>query len=333
MTNPYSPQSPVFEPESFFGRGQELEEIAVYLRGNQSVSLVGPEMFGRTSLLLRLAHADARVALGLGDEYLLVAVNSDQLASGGPNDLFGKLGEAVLAALSEADLPVEPPAAEPSKSGFEAVVRRLNQRGLKLVILLDDFEHLAANPEVDRSFYNALRSAAGRFQLAFVTTSAKPLIDLTYAHGTLDILSSPFFNIFAAIRLGPLSEDEARLLVSALRSPEREAAIVELVGGHPWALQLACDYAWETGTGMDAVSLHVSQSMAAYFQRQWEHLSEDEQRILKYLADDWVEQPGTTRLRVALRDLMEKGVLLPETGSYRFASATWRDFVANKDTA
>jgi len=62
---------------------------------------------------------------------------------------------------------------------------------------------LSGNPQLGVSFFNGLRSLAGRYELVFLTASVRPLIDLTYAGCAEEIASSPFFNIFASIRLGP----------------------------------------------------------------------------------------------------------------------------------
>jgi hypothetical protein len=118
--------------------------------------------------------------------------------------------------------------------------------------MLDEFEQLTMNPHVDVGFYNALRSAAGRLRLVFLTASAQPLIELTYFDSSKKILSSPFFNIFAQLYLGLLSESEARELIRApieaagIKVNSRlEDFIYELVGGHPLALQIACFHAWD----------------------------------------------------------------------------------------
>jgi predicted AAA+ superfamily ATPase len=51
--NPYVFRGPVHDPDMFFGRTHELNEIAAFLRGNQSISIVGPRKVGKTSLLFR----------------------------------------------------------------------------------------------------------------------------------------------------------------------------------------------------------------------------------------------------------------------------------------
>ena len=49
MNNPYVSRGPVREPAMFYNREHELNEIAAFLRGNQSISIVGPRKIGKTS--------------------------------------------------------------------------------------------------------------------------------------------------------------------------------------------------------------------------------------------------------------------------------------------
>lgn len=101
-------------------------------------------------------------------------------------------------------------ASPPTRNTCEArhvAVRKLNQRDLRVVLSVDRFECLRGNPQLDISFYNVLRSIAGRYQLVFLTTSVRPLIEFTYSSHPGDIVSSPFFNIFAVCRLRSRVED------------------------------------------------------------------------------------------------------------------------------
>lgn len=256
MDNPYIPQSPVLEPEMFFGRRLELREIATFLRGNQSVSIIGPRKIGKTSLLFHLMRPATWAGLGLEADNLFVYLDCAVLCESVPDDIFGRFVGGMVAALIERGLPPEPAleeaVANPTRLAFETGVRKLNRRGLRVVLILDGFERLSANPDLDLRFFNVLRSAAGRFQLVFLTAAARPLIQLTYLGRAQEILSSPFFNIFAPLFLGPLLEEEARRLIreparaaGAAFSPATEDFLYGLAGGHPLALQAACHHAFD----------------------------------------------------------------------------------------
>ncbi len=186
----------------FVGRTHELTEIAAFLRCDQSVSIVGPPRSGKTALLLHLMRSSTWPGLGLAGDNLFVYLDCEALAAATPTAIFGRFLTRMAAALAERRLPMEPmletSSAQPARLAFEAAVRKLNQRGLQVVLILDAFDRLSGNPHLDVSFYNVLRSIAGRYQLVFLTASVRPLIELTYASQREDIVSSPFFNIFAS---------------------------------------------------------------------------------------------------------------------------------------
>ncbi len=184
----------------FARQGQVLNEIADFVRHDQSVSIVGPQQSGKTALLLHLMHPATRPSLGLDGNNLFVYFDCEALGAATHSAIFGRFLTGMAGALRDQGLPGEPALAapeNPTRLAFEAAVRKLNQRGLRVVLILDAFEQLSGNPHLDVTFYNVLRSIAGRYQLVFVTASVRPLIELTYSSHPEDIVSSPFFNIFA----------------------------------------------------------------------------------------------------------------------------------------
>ncbi len=185
----------------FAGRGHVLDEIAAFLRHDQSVSIVGPPGSGKTALLLHLMQPATRPSLGLDGNNLFVYFDCEALGTATHQTIFGRFVAGMAAALRAQGLPEEPGlravAENSTRLAFEATVRKLNQRGLRIVLILDAFERLSGNPHLDVSFYNVLRSIAGRYQVVFLTASVRPLIELTYSSHPEEIVSSPFFNIFA----------------------------------------------------------------------------------------------------------------------------------------
>jgi hypothetical protein len=207
-------------PDLFVGRTHEGCEAAAFLAGNQSVSIVGPGQIGKTALVRQLMRAAAGPVPGPDAGGLFVFLDCAGLGEGGHEAVYRRFAAEMAAALGASGLPPEPAldaaAAAPTRLSFESAVRRLNQRGLRVILALDAFERLSASRHLDLGFLNALRAAAARHQLAFLVTSRRPLIELTYAGREQDLLSSPFFNIFATVPLGLLPEDEARQLVREL---------------------------------------------------------------------------------------------------------------------
>ncbi len=359
MTNPYVARGPLRNPEMFFGRQTELNEIASFLQGNQSVSIVGPRKIGKTSLLFHLMRPATCDALGLSKDFLFAYLDCEVLGDGTHDQIFGIFAEELSEALADRSLPPEAAldeaAARPSRLAFERALRKLNQRGLRVVLLLDEFERLSTNANLDVNFFNALRSAAGRYQLAYITASARPLIQLTYSDKPQQILSSPFFNIFAPLFLGFLAETDARQLIQRPSSAagvsiaaSLEDYIYVYAGGHPLALQVTCFFALEALTKPEALSgaqsvdasgksglwrviePRAAQELAAHYEYYWRSLSTNEQLALQHTNDLAERVASDTTLRAVLRDLVQKCLLVSDSNLYRYPSRSWASFVASQ---
>ncbi len=337
MSNPYVSRGPVRVPDMFFGRHHELREIASFLNGNQSISIVGPRKIGKTSLLFHMLRPEIWPDIGLDDKNLFVYLDCEVLGESSHDELFGQFAGEMAEMLDSYGLPPEPALEtareKPTRLSFESAVRKLNQRGLRVVIILDEFERLSINPNLNLNFFNALRSAAGRYQLVFVTASARPLIELTYSGKSQEILSSPFFNIFAPLFLGLLCEDEACQLISdpsarngVSFSPDLVDFLYNLAGGHPLALQVVCFHAFDQHDPAE-IEERTIRELGSHFQYYWHNLTPIEQDTLRQLSDAVTRAAGDTAQRAALRDLVQECLLVTDGTVYDYPSRAWANFV------
>jgi hypothetical protein len=282
--------------------------------------------------------------LGLGSDYLFAYLDCEVLGEGGHDDIFGQIAGEISAALDDRKLEPEPAleaaSSTPGRLPFERAIRRLNQRGLKVILLLDEFERLSSNASLDVNFFNSLRSAAGRYQLAYITASARPLIQLTYSGKSQEILSSPFFNIFAPLYLALLSETEARQLIrqpaqaaGITFSQETEDFIFTLVGGYPLGLQVACFYAFEQPDHLAEVEQAALRELSAHFEYYWHNLTPAEQNTLRQISEVAWRAASDTTLRGMLRDLVQKCMLVTDGSAYQYPSKAWASFVASQEAA
>jgi tRNA A-37 threonylcarbamoyl transferase component Bud32 len=339
--NPYLSRGPVRLQEMFFGRTRELREIANFLKGNQSVSVVGPRKIGKTSLLFHLMRPRVSEELGLAAGILICYLDGEVLGDETATEVFQQFAAEIRSEVEARGLPeesaLESACHSPSRLAFEAAIRALNRRGLQVVLILDEFERLSANAQLDVNFFNALRSIAGRFQLVFLTISTRPLIELTYSNRSQEILSSPFFNIFAPIFLGPLPETDARDLI---HKPSERAGkpfplpiqnfLMEYSGGHPLILQVACFHAFTLSVFRDEIERRTAQEMRAHFEYSWRNLNEEQKRILVDLPKGRDRPPGTTSGNTAFRDLEFQCLIRQAQGRYEYASKAWADFIAQQ---
>jgi Novel STAND NTPase 2 len=339
MNNPYTSRGPLQDAGMFYGRTDELNEIAAFIRGNQSVSIVAPRKIGKTSLMLHLMRPETLAALGFGRGDLFAYIDCQALSASRQDEIFASFCTEIAAALHTHKLEPEPSlkaaVSAPTWSGFELALRKLSQRNLRVALMLDEFEQLTMNPHIDVSFYNVLRAAAGRMRLVFLTASAQRLIDLTYFDSTKKILTSPFFNIFAQVYLYLLSETEANELIRTpmqaagmVVSPQLQDFIYRLAGGHPLALQIACFHAWDNPEDLPKIELQTIQELEAHFLYYWHNLSPFEQEVLRHPAEAGLQEGGNPALAVVLSGLIRMCLLVRSGGSYSYPSKAWAEFVA-----
>ena len=232
--NPFFHRGPVRDPAYFFGRSREIAFAADLLRQGQSLAISGPRRFGKTSLLFHLAHPDVAARRGLGaDTTRWVYLDGGTLSGLDEQWFYG----AVDQALGGEDDTVP-------YTRFVERLRGLGAAGLRLVLAVDEFELVAANPHFGQVLFSRLRGLAAQHPLQFITASKDPLVELTFAHR--ETLSSPFFNILAPLHLGPLVEQEALDLLTTLSArggrpfaPDALAYLLDLAGPHPLFLQVA----------------------------------------------------------------------------------------------
>jgi len=344
LPNPFFHRGPVRDHTYFFGREHASSQALSLLANGQSIALVGQRRIGKTSLLFHLADAQIFTQNGLSAaEHLFAYIDCGGLAGLDQGGLYRILLEEIYDALAERgsnssrlealddDRPI-------TYRVFDRAVRSLSQHGWKLILILDDFEHLSHNQQVDPDFFSGLRALAAKYPIAYLTASKWPLLELTYAHAST--LSSPFFNIFASIRLGLFSEDEARALLTTLAArggvsfpPAMVDFLLDIPGPHPLFLQIAGFHAFElqrikgaTLTSADYAELRdiFLSSVEEHFSYYWQNLSTIEQRILVTLQTSRDSQPNV------VRRLEQACVIVRHGQRYDSLSSAFRGFVASQ---
>ncbi len=342
MNNPYISRGPVRDGSLFFGRHHELQEIRAFLMGNQSVSIVGPRKIGKTSLLFHLIRPKTKASLTLEQKFLFVYLDCEVLGDSDHSEIFGVFALEMELALGEQGYEPEPTLeraiAHPTRITFETAVRKLNRRNIRIVIILDEFERLSSNPKLNVNFFNALRSAAGRFQLVYLTASTKPLIHLTYVNNQEEILSSPFFNIFAHLHLGLLSQAEAEQLIEAPAqsqghpfTQDEKSFVYKLAGGHPFILQVACFHLFSSRENLVSVEEMVRQELQAHYEYYWRNLTPPEQSTLVRLPTLSLDREPDTTIVSVLRNLEQKCLIIKQNGTYQYFSDSWQTFVCEQE--
>jgi hypothetical protein len=239
----------------FFNRDADVRKVLTRLRKGQSVSVVGKEKIGKTSLLYFVSDPEVAMQHGFASQkYLFCYVDCKEWADLSEDGCFGRLKAAVEEAiLTWEACPVVPPddAAYPEAHFWlDQTLLLFDQVGAQLVVQLDDFDRLANNERLSLRWLDNLRAlseASGT--MTYLVTSRVPLADL---QGELShIAGSPFFGIFWEHEIQAFTSDEARrFLVTRLESvgvvfPDCILTFIcGLSRGEPHRLQLAgaCAY-------------------------------------------------------------------------------------------
>lgn len=236
MSNPFYYGGRV-EPDQFVGRQSELRRIFAALEvantgQMQSLSVVGPRRIGKSSLLW---YVTQRYDTFLQDATKYCFAYLD-LQDARCHTLAGLLGQMTT------QLGIRGRIGHLSLVTFQDTIIAFQQDGILPVICLDEFEELVErHAAFPADLYDAWRSLMNRHALAFITASKAPLHELA----TAAKYTSPFFNVFTSIRLGELTDSEARQLIARGArcahpfTPKEQEQLLRLAGRHPYKLQLA----------------------------------------------------------------------------------------------
>ena len=379
MSNPYIHLGrPIRSFQHFYGHRRELTRVTDDVRNGQCVSVAGIRRIGKTSLLFQLLDADALAAYHLGDEFLCVYIECVRLARMSSGQVYAEIMRRVCrqqrvlySARGRFDrhgTPADPTALQkPGETlrfqDLEDSILELRDAGIRLVLLLDEFEQLASNPHLDVDFFLGLRALHIEHELIYITASLQPIMELTFSQP--EILSSPFPNIFDSVRLGLFSEAESRHLIRAagVFSPDTEDFLLDLTGGHPLALQYACHFAFEqqqektkalasdrhseapasdhqirrsSGLAGRLVTWKTVEAMEGQYRHYWRHLSVDQKRVLlapTYFAEQMAAQrvPADTPVANLFKNLATLCLLVEHPdGSFDYAGRALAEFVRHE---
>jgi hypothetical protein len=302
--NPFFHRGPIRSQSFLFGRTVETRRILHLLRHDQCVSITGPRRIGKTSLLFHLCNPEVQERHGLGNEYRFVYVDCQGLGDVDKCQFYQWLWQEAKVALTKPER-LEGWAADEGIINFKSfrkAVTTLNERGYKLIFLLDEFETLSQNSNLHRDLFGDLRSLMPI--VSYTTASMDSLPNLAYADP--GVLSSPFFNVFAEMPLGFLTLNEAREMVSALlRMAKQEDLFTEqdltfifrIAGYHPFFLQLACYHLFEQKiehndrtTDYDRVQRQYAEDAKGHFQSIWKYLNKHEQEAVQAACEGQINQ-------------------------------------------
>ncbi len=330
--NPYYHRNPIREVEHFYGRARETVHALRMLKKGQSVSIVGPRRIGKTSFLFHLSDPTVRAGHGTSpDESLFVYIDGEMLGVWSKADVLCFIFQETA---SRADQKKTDPSSIVDYRSFERAINGLLKPGQQLVYLIDEFDCLGNNRNLDADFFSFLRSLTVRYNVAYATASKASLFALIDS----GILSSPFFNIFFFIHLGLFGKDDARQMI---REPSQAAGlefststenfILDLGGHYPFFLQITCFHAFELlcespsfdGHVRRQLEKNVQADLKSHFEYFASKLKEEERRVLARLHNSGENETSTE----ALEALEQKCLTHQGDEGYTFVSRAFAHFV------
>ena len=354
-TNPFFHRGPVSNIEHFIGRFDEITHIFDRLRHTEDCSIIGPRAIGKTSLLHYISHKEVVRKHHLDPKkYIFVYYDLQRF---GENvqvkdfyyDMFYKTLSQINLGWQIAEEEIKSINEESGNSikkinktmfeleDLERLISALSERNYRVVYMFDEFESIANNPTFDFSFYGQLRALSGNpdFKVAFITASKKSIYDLTFEE---EIKTSPFFRYFEDFTLGLMDTEEIigffRLAAKngIIFSTRMRACIEEWSGGHPFLVQLACDFFFDLAMNQkkfksekEDYSLEIflkrHRKHFAYF---WTQPDKRQQACIRRLALGKSLDPDC---KTVLDNLEDSYLVVRENGDYRIFSSAFEKFV------
>jgi len=313
--NPYLRRSMIRNPAEFFGRQREVGRLAQRLATDppQSMAVIGDRRIGKSSLLAYVSHKEiAGNYLDDPERTVFLFLDFQEERRLGIEGFF----RAVFRHLQKAIGDRCPIQGRPDYEGMQAVLGQVEQAGLRLILVLDEFDRVTRSSSFDADFFAYLRSLASHRDIAYLTSSDRDLQQLCH---TQEITDSPFFNIFSTLQLGPFQPEEALELIrrpsadTPFPLEEHAGLILELGGLFPFFLQMACSAAFEVlqeeGECRPAqVRARFSEDARPHFQFYWEQMDPVERAICNGLACEHAPAPE----RSEYQDLLRRGFVLQE---------------------
>jgi hypothetical protein len=308
--NPFISRMPV-RGKFFFGRANLIKKIFQCVEKGQSVSLVGEQRSGKTSILLRLRDVKEQY-LAPPEQHALIFLDFSGLDYHNERDIWLTLLTALSQELNHASLELPlTQAIEQLKSGkpipltLQTFFRSLAQE-VRTTFLFDEFDVIAdKNRPVDSDFCKHLRTLVNdpETHIVYVIATRQQLDEVENClYGTDGPPHSPLFNIFKKLPVPVFYKKDAEQMVKYLLEDagvNRQAIrtfwsqsdfLFQMSGFHPFFLQVVCYHLFEhtintlDGTSAEQVPKEVTldfyDEALAHFEYYWRVSSEDEKELL-----------------------------------------------------
>jgi hypothetical protein len=307
LKNPFITGTSV-SAQDFVGRAKEIRRIVGRIcSGGQSVAVVGEPRIGKTSLLRFLTSPEKRQDLygDLAGNLIFQYIDAETLGATFTQAQFWRwVLTPLVEKLPELGNPGLTQACETcEKEGYsvyfiEKLLGQLSSTGLRLILILDEFDILLNHPVLNGAeFYGSLRSLDTRCDsMALIIASRQSIEALNSATYQLSGMGSPYFNYMTPVHLGAFTDKDAQTLLmrgDAYFTPADKEYLVNLAGGHPFLLQTAAFALWEAyedesdeGTRCEATAHELLEGASVALTDTWRLWSPETRKAVTIIALD-----------------------------------------------
>jgi hypothetical protein len=313
MINPYITRSPIKEPEGFCGRKDVLMKgfRDIVRKPMQSHCVIGERRIGKTSLLFQFMNSQVQGDYLRDISSIFIKTDISLFPDALPVTFLEEWTKRILERLEGLS------AAESGYFGFRRLIEDTMEENYRIVILLDEFEAVIDNSNLDRGFFEFLRALTQNYDVSFILFSRSPLQHFLEVEKFISTGSSPFFNSLNISYLKFLGEEDARRLIE---DPSRKAGvditsftdfILEQAYYHPFLLQQLSSIVFDSIRSSDIDRAKMLDEFRIqteeFFTYLWQHSDQDEQEALRDLAGGNQDIPKITLDKLERRSLLKEG--------------------------
>ncbi len=305
--------------EAFTDRESEISELKTDVRNGQDVVIFAPRRYGKSSLVWRAAKELERERTLVAQVDLMTAPTPATFAEKLARTIHDDVASPLLRARERlrvfGDLKVTPSiSVDPQTGGVSfsfdvgerrediaATIARLlelpgelaAERKRRVVLVLDEFQEVV---EIDRRLPNLMRAVFQRQpEVAHVYLGSKRHM----MQRIFNDENEPFWRSAKQVELGVIEREPFAAYIrhqfertDRYIAAEAVGAILESTGGHPYATQELCYFAWQETAAderaeagdVDAALTKVLRSEHAHFSLLWERASGVQRLLLSELA-------------------------------------------------
>jgi len=317
--NPYYYPEKIGDPKYFYGRTQEVQAIHSILTqpAPAFISVIGERRIGKSSLLTCLPHLFERVGKQPLSDCLFVNADMQFIVGRTTRDFFDEVWKNFQIE-KQTSTPAE--AEINAKERFENQLKQLQEQGKRLVLLLDEFQIIAANAKFDACFFKFLTDMAEKYHVSYIVVSPKSLEN--YCHSD-KIKNLPFVQRMEKLYIGSFTEEEAKqLIIEPAKSIkillESEVDfVIDYAGYFPFFIQILCYHLVREAKDRPAALRQFRREAEPHMEYIKTVLDEQEFGVLQRLAYSENLEPSDTEV---LKTLKRKGYLIRRGEQYRVFS-------------